>query len=283
MNRRYHNGDEARHGSPKNRTKEDIQAGPKAGAIGAAKGDPTGGPQGDPQGGRPMTVDVEQLAGVRIQAFVGTAIRYWSFIGRGGLSVTIILLVILGMIYYQDLLDLIPEHAPVAPVLAVILTFFVARTAHRTFLEEADLMFLTPLEERMDRYFQRTFRYNLVLQCASVLIVLIVFAPLYVDQLAAEGQSVWPYYIVPLLVKGWNLQSSWSVQKLQDARKIRYHALLRFAFTFLFLYWLLAGGTLGLLALFVMILVVFYIFERRVGEALVVGSLPCPDRSAPRA
>lgn len=209
-------------------------------------------------------MDVAQLARQRLQSWLAEAIYYWRLIGSSGLLFTVVVLLIVGMMYYEDLIEWIPEQTPVIFILSLIYTYLLTRTPQRTFLKEADLLFLTPVEEKMDRYFQVVFRYNVLLQSCGLFIVLFLLAPVYIDRMPEESHGLWTYYLVPLILKGWNLQSGWSVLKLHNDRLIRYHALLRGGFNFLFVYWLLAAGRFVFLPFFVLIIVLFYVYERRV-------------------
>lgn len=211
------------------------------------------------------SIDVQQLASERISSFVNKAMLYWRLIGSSGLLFTVIVLLIVGMIYYEDMLALIPEQTPMAFIYACLFTYLVARTSHRTFLKEADLLFLTPVETKMGDYMNQTFRYNLILQGIGLFVVLILCAPLFID-LVLEQQSMWLYYAVPLILKGWNLQSSWVAQKWHSNSLRWYHTLLRGAFTFVFLFWFYSSGPLLVIFLFAGIIALFFLFERKVNR-----------------
>lgn len=206
----------------------------------------------------------EDIASVRKRDFASLAARYLQYVARGGLLGSLILLLLIGMIYYQDLLNWIPDQAPVVYVLATVFAYVITRSVHRTFIKEADLLFLTPVESRMPAYFWVTFKYNWFLQSIVVLALAFVFAPLYIDLVIQEQQSLWIYYLAPVVLKGWNLQSSWAVQRLRSEAWIMFHSVLRFILTISFLIWLFNGYSLLWLLVFAVALIAFYFWEQRI-------------------
>jgi ABC-2 type transport system permease protein len=213
-----------------------------------------------------MKQEIENIWRERFNTFYREASRYMTLIASSGLLFTLSILVILGVIYYHDFLAWIPTWIPVPEVLAVLFGFMVTKGAHRTFLKEADLLFLIPLEKKMDRYFQNTQAYNLIVQSVAVFIVLLIVSPLYSNKVSVESQNLWVYFLIPLLLKGWNLHSSWITQRVQDDNKVFYHAVFRFIFNTLFLLWFFKSGSVVFLLGFSIAVILFYIYEKKVRE-----------------
>jgi ABC-2 type transport system permease protein len=213
-----------------------------------------------------MKREIEHIWQERFTLFYREASRYWSLIASSGLLFTLSILVILGVIYYNDFLAWIPVWVPIPEILAILLGFMVTKGSHRTFLKEADLLFLIPLEKKMDVYFQKTQAYNLTVQCVAVFIVLVILSPLYSNKIPVENQNLWFYFLIPLLLKGWNLHLSWIIQRIQDDNKVFYHAIFRFMFNFLFLLWFFKSGSVIFLIGFSVAVILFYVYERRARE-----------------
>ncbi|EGL82831.1 ABC transporter EcsB [Caldalkalibacillus thermarum TA2.A1] len=211
-----------------------------------------------------MFLDVEQLARNRIQEFVTEAVRYWQLIASSGLLFTVVVLLIIGMIYYDQIVAWIPDWMPMGFIYAVVFCWLVARAPQRHFLHEADLIFLTPVESRMDDYFRHTYRYNLMLQSAAVVVIAILLYPIWRDTVAAAEQPVWGYFLLPLALKGWNFSSHWAMLRHVDERKVEIHRGLRILFSFIFLLWWFYQGPAWLLPVLVLPLVAFFLFERKV-------------------
>lgn len=211
-----------------------------------------------------MKIDIDQIFQKRFNSYYREASRYGRLIASSGLLFTGSILTILGLIYYRDFLAWIPVWVPIPLAFSLLFGFLVTKGAHRTFLKEADILFLTPLEKRMDQYFLKTQRYNLLLQGVGIALLLVLLSPMYVDKIPTENQQVWFYFLIPILLKGWNLQSNWVALRWQNNKNIRYHAVLRFAFNVLFLYWFFVGGHILFLLVFSSIILLFYILERRI-------------------
>jgi ABC-2 type transport system permease protein len=211
-----------------------------------------------------MKIDINQIFQERFNDYYREASRYWRLIASSGLLFTVSILTILGLIYYRDFLAWIPGWVPIPVVLSLLFGVLVTRGAHRTLLKEADLLFLTPIERKMDQYFSKTERYNFILQGVGIAILLVILSPLYVDKIPEENQKLLFYFLIPILLKGWNLQSNWVVLRWQDKNKIRYHTALRLTFNVLFLYWFFVGGHILLLLGFSLIILLFYILERKI-------------------
>jgi ABC-2 type transport system permease protein len=211
-----------------------------------------------------MKYHLEQLWQQRFVPFVRETIYYAQYIARGGLMLTIILLALAGIFYYPQIIEMIPEGFPVGLLMALFLSVFLARGQHRTLLHEADLVFLTPQEERMPTYFGSSFRYNFFLQGAVVLILLVALAPLFVHRVAYEGQPIYLYFLLPIILKGWNLHISWHIHRLVRPAPRGLHAIVRYLFHFMLLYWFFHLASLWWLALCALLVLLFYILQHHI-------------------
>lgn len=191
-----------------------------------------------------MNMDVDALFQERFKRFSEEFVRYAQYMASGGLLIVMLFLMGLLSLYYRSLVDMIPSWFPLSYVLAFVLALFVTKSPHRTFLLEADLLFLTPVETRMSRYFQKAGRYNFFIQSIGLFIVLLLLSPLYQAKTGATGGPLWFYWGVPFVLKGWNLYSSWIFLRLPDKKREQSYSLARFCFTYLVLAWVLSGGQL---------------------------------------
>ncbi|MED4584313.1 ABC transporter permease [Brevibacillus choshinensis] len=189
-----------------------------------------------------MKMDVDALFRERLQRFSAELVRYGQYMANGGVLMVAVFLCGLLAYYYPSLVQAIPAWFPVPYVLAFVLAFFVTRSPHRTFLLEADLLFLTPAETQMARYFQKAQIYNFVVQSMGLFLVLLLFLPLYQGTIGIRGAQVWLYWGVPFVLKGWNVYSSWIVMRLPDKKQDAAYTLARFGFTYFVLAWMLSKG-----------------------------------------
>lgn len=189
-----------------------------------------------------MKIDPGTLFDERLKRFTVELVRYSQYMANGGvLFFTIFLSGILAF-YYKSFVDMIPEWLPIPYFLALVIAFFVTRSPHRTFLLEADLLFLTPIETKMGSYFQKAQRYNFFMQAVGVGVILVLLLPLYTGTMRVEVVQLWLYWCAPLLLKGWNVYSSWIFLRLPDRKSQSTYTLVRFTFTFFVLAWILSEG-----------------------------------------
>ncbi|ASJ55792.1 ABC transporter permease [Brevibacillus formosus] len=189
-----------------------------------------------------MKIDVDQLFRKRFRAFSVEFIRYAQYIANGGLAFVAIFLMGLLAFYYRSIIAMIPAWFPLPYAMALVIAIVVVRSPLRTFLLEADLLFLTPHEVRLDRYFRKALVYNFAIQSMVVFIVLLLLMPMYTGVVGAQGVQLWVYWGVPLLLKGWNIYSSWTFLRLPDQKKIGFYTLARFVFSYILLAWVLSEG-----------------------------------------
>lgn len=190
-----------------------------------------------------MNLDLDAIFRARLKHFSTELVRYGQYMANGGVLMVAVFLCGLFAYYYPGLVQAVPAWFPVPYALAAVFAFFVTRSPHRTFLQEADLLFLTPAETKMARYFRKTQVYNFAVQSVGVFLVLLLFLPLYQGTVGVSGAQKWWYWLIPLLLKGWNVYSSWIALRLPDRKQQRMYALARFCLTYFALAWMLSEGS----------------------------------------
>src|SRR5690606_21847674 len=73
----------------------------------------------------------------------------------------------------------------------------------------------------------------------------IVLMPIYTHKIPIFHQQLWLYFLIPFLLKGWNLHSHWNALQIQDRQHVFRHTLSRFLITFAVLYLFFSGGTIN--------------------------------------
>lgn len=189
-------------------------------------------------------MDADALFHERWKRFSVEFVRYAQYVANGGVLFVAIFLCGLLAYSYPGIIGMIPPWFPIPYFLAFVIAVFVTRSPHRTFLLEADLLFLTPIETKMASYFQKAQVYNFFVQGFGVFLILLLLLPLYLGTMKAEGGELWFYWGVPLVLKGWNVYSSWIFLRLPDKKKQQTYSLARYFFSFLVLAWVLSEGGL---------------------------------------
>ncbi|WP_171016703.1 ABC transporter permease [Pseudalkalibacillus caeni] len=175
----------------------------------------------------------------RASTFWNEAVRYLRLIGNSGLLFAVIFTVIFGSYYYSKILKALPENFPGILLMSVVLTFFLVKSPIRTFLKEADLVFLLPMEYRMNAYFRYSLVYSILFQAFIIVLLMVVFGPLYHDQVEGGWLSYPVIIILLILVKGWNLWGKWSETHLPDWNAPFWYVSIRIMASFVMVYLLL--------------------------------------------
>lgn len=168
--------------------------------------------------------DPIQLWGRRCRSFWKEAAYYWRFIGRSMSQGVLFFAFIAAMYMYIQWLETLPDNFPYYWFTVPLITWAVAFSPIRTFLQPADRAFLLPVESRIGPYLSRALRYSYLWQAATVLVVAIILWPLY--KVSKDGSTSFLLLSVFLLIVKWgNVLGSW-----QEARQVheRSRRLLRF-------------------------------------------------------
>ncbi|MDE5414982.1 ABC transporter permease [Alkalihalobacterium chitinilyticum] len=208
--------------------------------------------------------DVGQLWSSRLKSYWEIAIRYLRLIGNSGFLFTIYLLIIVGSYYYRHFLDWLPQTFPAVLFFVIVSTFLLTRGAVRTFVKEGDLVFLLPMEGRLQPYFRSSIIYSSILQNFTLIVIFFILAPIFAERI----NSSFSYFLVVLLIlagaKVWNLLCHFEEQRLASSRERIYHIVLRVAMNASFSFFLFVEGSwVFLLAVAVIMLGVYLIYYRK--------------------
>ncbi|WP_010279426.1 ABC transporter permease [Paenibacillus senegalensis] len=133
---------------------------------------------------------------------------YWKYVFQNLSSGFLFFLIVAGFYGYTRWVESLPETFPYYWLTVPLLTWAVAHSPIRTFLREADKVFLLPVEQQMGAYFTKAILYSLIRQSIVVLLIFFLLWPLYAH-LEPERAPVWVYLIFLVLGKWANLMGSW--------------------------------------------------------------------------
>ncbi|WP_042413328.1 ABC transporter permease [Geomicrobium sp. JCM 19038] len=202
-------------------------------------------------------MSIDQLWQERAREFWSVSRRYITLMANSGLMVAIGGIVLIIGIYYNSFLDWLPSTFPVVQVLAVLFAFMLTKTSVRTFFQTGDLVYLLPMEAKMNHYLQSALRYSWFMQSIVLALVLFLLGPLYTDRIGEFNQLLITFLIL-IAAKGWNVFAYWSELRYQyvsqqwKLRWLRFAVNLVFVFFVFMLEWLfvLAVGVVMILLLF---------------------------------
>ncbi len=212
--------------------------------------------------------NVMTLWQTRKQEYWSTAVKYLRLIGNSGFLFAIYILFLFGSYYYGRFLEWLPENFPAVLFFTLVFAWMTARGRVRTFVKQADLVFLLPMEERMKPYFRSSLRYSWLMETGWITLLFLVLAPLYSDRI---GQAAGPLLLVLLLLsllKGWNLAASFEEQRIGDETTFRMHKWLRFFVNTGILFLLFSGLLLGAAISALGAVCIYYLYFKKINGTL---------------
>ncbi|WP_157812019.1 ABC transporter permease [Alteribacter populi] len=171
--------------------------------------------------------NVENLWKRRRADYWEMAVKYLRLIGNSGFLFTIYILFIFGSYYYGEFLLWLPEDFPTVWVFIVLFTWLVTRGRVRTFVKDADLVYLPPLESKMKPYFRSSILYSWMMETFWLALPLLILAPLFFHRLSDSGSLLFTILLLLSGLKLWNLASGFEEQRFQENSKVWSHTLLR--------------------------------------------------------
>jgi ABC-2 type transport system permease protein len=215
--------------------------------------------------------EIGDLYGARVRrAWLQAIFLLMSILRNQGVLIAGIALVIGAAFGYKSALNLLPAAFPSAWFIAVVTAFVACRGRGRTFLQEADLVFLLPAEDRMGAYFRQAGRYSAFFQGIQAVLIIGVLVPLFHARVGLD--AAWWCGVGAVLLKLWNLFLSWREMLL--VRRWSFWIGLRFAGTALVIYALASGEMLyGLGGLVLLGLVTWRVLGGRRVRSLPWGEL----------
>jgi ABC-2 type transport system permease protein len=195
----------------------------------------------------------------RVGAYWNEAIRYLRLIGNSGFLFTVYFLILIGSFYYSQLLQELPESFPSLWLFTIVFALVLTRGRIRTFVKQADVVFLLPYETKLDRYFRSSQIYSYILQAFTMTVLFIVLAPLFALRLTDAAGSFWFVLGLLLIVKAWNVGSIWQEQRFQSDQERISHFFLRFFVNGVFAYLLFSGADFIYLAAVLLIMGLLYV------------------------
>jgi len=147
----------------------------------------------------------------RKHEFAKVIVPYLMYMARSGFPAVLALVGILAALQYVDLIQNVPPDLPIAWIGAIILTPLVCYSPFRSYLKEADVIFLMPMEHKLKSYLKmahiRSFRNS----SGLLLSVLLIFWPLYRQSDGYIG--IW-IAVILVLVKLINANFAWQERRM---------------------------------------------------------------------
>ncbi|WP_164545727.1 ABC transporter permease [Paenibacillus albus] len=176
-----------------------------------------------------MERSVEALWRSRSAAFWRESMPYFRYMAQSGLPGVTIMALLAGISGYGILLRNLPANFPFVLVGVLVLTPLICWSPLRTWLREADIVFLVPREAEMPAYIRRSMRYNGMAGMAVVLIGCAAYLPLYH---AGDGRTSAVFVVLAsLVIKLLQIQAAWRERQIVNGGSRRLLRVLRWVAT----------------------------------------------------
>ncbi|WP_461200725.1 ABC transporter permease [Anoxybacillus sp. TBDG-1] len=204
-------------------------------------------------------IDGKQLWKKRFIAYVAEVRRYGRYMFNDHLLLVLFIGIGVGAVVYKRAVDELISF-PYAVIASFIFALFSTQSGVRTLLQEADAVFLLPLERRLRPYFWRASIYSFFVHLYVSFIVFVMFLPLH---LKFSEQSPLVVMIAMMALKGWNMFIQWN----EDARIGRHFfpLFVRFLLNVLFFYFLLVKQY-GFMVIIILLMIVVVLYVERRGK-----------------
>ncbi len=188
--------------------------------------------------------------------------KYLRYIFNGHLVFVMVLALGGGAYYYSNWVKTLQSDFPVAPIMAVILAILVTRSPIHTFLREADIVFILPLETQLKSYFNRSILLSWIFQGYVLLLVLAALMPMYAKVTGANFNNFISVLVLVLIMKFFNLYISWYVLKYQEVSASRVDLLIRFLINGALMYLVIDEAMIVLSGLTLLLLLGLFLYYR---------------------
>jgi ABC-2 type transport system permease protein len=186
--------------------------------------------------------------------------RYLRYIFNGHLVVVLLFLIGTASFYYQNWIETLSDGFPAEIIIAVLIGFLLTYSPVSNFLLEADQVFILPLEDKLKGYFLRSGVASLVFQGYLLLMVLAVLMPMYAHISSNGFRSFFPFLVILLVLKSWNLATSWRIDFFVQTSIHRWDIVVRYLINTTFTYLLFKQASIFILLLIVAVCVFYYYY-----------------------
>ncbi|MDQ0174781.1 ABC transporter permease [Bacillus chungangensis] len=209
---------------------------------------------------------VEHLWGERLQSYAQELRRYARYMFNDHLLFVVIFGLGAGGYYYTNWVKTLDAAFPIGWVMGIILAFFATISPIYTLLRRADVVFLLPLEIKLKSYFQKAIRLSFFVQAYVLLMVLAVLMPMYAQVSGNGFRSFFPFFLILLILKAWNLLFHWQFLKTVNTMQGFRSFLTRFLMNAVLLFLVIEAAAWWLISLVVVLFLVVLFYMQQVAK-----------------
>lgn len=211
-----------------------------------------------------MDSEILHLWKGRKQAFTKEIMPYLRYVWSSGFPAFLSLIGILSTIQYFKFIHNIPEGFPIELVAAIIFTPLVAYSPLRTWLNDADIIYIMPMEHRMKTYLKQSHIRSLRNGFIYLAIIVMLYWPVYIH--ASQYMPILLILLLTVLKLG-NHYLAWKERQMAWSTERNLLRFFRWVITLLLIGgWLVAPlylGTIVVTVILVSVLLLLYRLEER--------------------
>lgn len=153
-------------------------------------------------------MNLRELFAKRKSQFWGEVLPYLGYVIQSGVAVVFLFLLIAFSAWYTSVVQNVPPNLPIRWIMLIILLPLTVNSSVRTYLQQADTVFLLPQESRMKQYFSKGWVGGTIYKIVGLIIVVITLWPLYIrsDQ---DPKPLFASILILILLKLLSSYGSW--------------------------------------------------------------------------
>lgn len=180
--------------------------------------------------------NVNELWSKRFKEYNNETKRYLKYMLNDHLKFVLIFAIGGGAYYYQQWLATLSSSFRGEWIIALLLGLIVTRSPIATFFKQPDLVFLLPMEEKLQPYFRKSAATSFVLQLYSIIIGVAVLSPLYMKMTGNSFSAILLLCVLLLVIKALNMSMQWSSNYFQEPSSRWVDLIVRFLLNMAFVY-----------------------------------------------
>jgi ABC-2 type transport system permease protein len=209
-------------------------------------------------------MNANKLWFTRVKEYWSQASRYIQYM-LNSLLYTIIITLLIAAFYYAQWLNTLSPTFPIPFVLALIVAVALTSGKVRTFIKEADLVFLLPYQEKLNVYFRYSIIYSTLFHFAYLGLLLMALGPLYYRYDQADEITFTYGIVLILFLKVWNIISKWYISFTNERSYFLSDTVVRFTINFLFVYFIFVEASIYyLISMMVIIMLLFFFYKKKI-------------------
>ncbi|MES9764515.1 ABC transporter permease [Priestia megaterium] len=204
---------------------------------------------------------IDALWKQRFQQYLVDIRRYTKYILNDHIKLVLIFAIGGLAYYYQQWLSTLTPAFPSAVVIAILMGLILTTGQIQTFLKRPDLVFLLPLETKLQPYFKKSFWFTFTIQLYILLFATGAAAPLQVKVMHDSYSNVFVFFLLLLILKVVNLGMSWWAVWFEEKWAKWTDYIVRFFLNAVFTYFLFSHAYAfftGIVAVIMIALAIYY-------------------------